>query len=95
MQGVQPELAVPAGSAVTSETRFLLADQPQGEWQVVLPRKNEVEYDIKHRGDHFFIEIRDSDRPNSEILVAPVSDPTQTKVPPDQKYSIQEAQFSA
>ena len=41
---------------------------------------NNVEYDVKHRGDHFFIEIRDDARPNSEVLVAPVSDPTQTKV---------------
>ena len=42
---------------------------------------NNVEYDIRHRGDHFFIEIRDEDRPNSEVLVVPVADPTQTKVP--------------
>ena len=41
---------------------------------------NDVEYDVKHRGDHFFIEIRDKDRPNSEVLVAPVADPTNTKV---------------
>ncbi len=69
-----------AGSSVTSETRFLSADQPEGEWKVILPRVNNVEYDIRHRGDHFFIEIRDADRPNSEVLVVPVSDPTQTKV---------------
>jgi len=70
-----------AGSSVTSETRFLSADEPEGEWKVILPRVNNVEYDIRHRGDHFFIEIRDEDRPNSEVLVMPVSDPTQTKVP--------------
>ena len=73
-------MPVLAGSAVTSETRFLSADQPDGEWKVILPRENGVEYDIKHRGDHFFIEIRDSERPNSEVLVAPVSNPTQTQV---------------
>ena len=75
-----PSMLCFAGSAVTSETRFLSADQPDGDWKVILPRENGVEYDIKHRGDHFFIEIRDSDRPNSEVLVAPVSNPTQTKV---------------
>ncbi len=69
-----------AGSSVTSETRFLSADEPEGEWKVILPRVNNVEYDIRHRGDHFFIEIRDEDRPNSEVLVVPVADPTQTKV---------------
>ncbi|KAL3150392.1 hypothetical protein ABBQ32_000231 [Trebouxia sp. C0010 RCD-2024] len=73
-------LTIHVGSAVTSETRFLSAYNPMGEWKVVLPRENGVEYDIKHRGDHFFVEIRDTDRPNSEILVAPVSNPTQTKV---------------
>ena len=65
---------------MTSETRFLPADQPDHEWKVILPRVNDVEYDVKHRGDHFFIEIRDKDRPNSEVLVAPVADPTSTKV---------------
>ena len=75
-----------AGSSVTSETRFLPADEPDGEWKVILPRVNDVEYDVKHRGDHFFIEIRDKDRPNSEVLVAPVSDPTHTKVTFEQSY---------
>lgn len=69
-----------AGSSVTSETRFLSADEPEGEWKVILPRVNNVEYDVRHRGDHFFVEIRDEDRPNSEVLVVPVADPTQTKV---------------
>lgn len=73
-------LSIHVGSSVTSETRFLSADEPEGEWKVILPRVNNVEYDIRHRGDHFFIEIRDEDRPNSEVLVVPVSDPTQTKV---------------
>ena len=76
-----PACCVVAGSSVTSETRFLSADEPEGEWKVILPRVNNVEYDIRHRGDHFFIEIRDEDRPNSEVLVVPVADPTQTKVP--------------
>lgn len=85
---------VPAGSAVTSETRFLSAYNPMGEWKVVLPRENGVEYDIKHRGDHFFVEIRDTDRPNSEILVAPVSNPTQTKVAYMVKAPIGHQQYS-
>lgn len=69
-----------AGSAITSETRFLPADQPDSEWKVILPRQNGVEYDVRHRGDHFLIEIRDEDRPNSEVLVAPVTDPTNAQV---------------
>ena len=68
------------GSAITSETRLLDADNPRGEFRVVLPRKTDVEYDISHRGDHLFLLLRDPERPNSELLVAPVSDPTNTTV---------------
>lgn len=73
-------LIIHVGSSVTSETRFISADHPDEEWEVILPRVNDVEYDVKHRGDHFIIEIRDANRPNSEVLVAPVADPSNTKV---------------
>ena len=43
---------------MTSDVRLLLADQPLGEWRVVLERKNEVEYSVAHRGDHLFITLR-------------------------------------
>ena len=69
-----------AGSAITSESRFVSADRPQDPWRVALPRVNDVEYGIEHRGDHLFILIRDQARPNQELLVAPVADPTATKV---------------
>ena len=65
---------------MTSESRFLPADQPDGQWKVILPRENGIEYDVRHRGDHFFIEIRDENRPNSEVLVAPVADPKNAQV---------------
>lgn len=68
------------GSAVTSETRILNADTPTGEWKVVRPREMEVEYDVRHRGDHLFIMLRDKDAPNSRLLVAPMSDPSKTTV---------------
>jgi len=44
-----------AGSAITSESRFVSADRPQDPWRVALPRVNDVEYGIEHRGDHLFI----------------------------------------
>ena len=47
---------------------------------MILPRKTDVEYEVVHRGDHLFILLRDPERPNSELLVAPVSDPTKTSV---------------
>ena len=71
---------VAAGSAITSELCILEASNSSGEWKVVLPRKPDVEYEIADRADHLFILRRDPDRPNSELLVAPVSDPTKTTV---------------
>lgn len=69
-----------AGSAITSEMQLLEADRPEGEWRVVLPRRPDVEAEVSHRGDHLFILLRDAARPNSELLVAPVSNPSASKV---------------
>ncbi|KAK9831069.1 hypothetical protein WJX74_002118 [Apatococcus lobatus] len=73
-------LLIQAGSAVTSDVQYMSADQPEGDFKVILPRKTDVDYDVYHRQDHIFITIRDEQRPNSELLVAPLSDPTQTQV---------------
>ncbi|CAL8468613.1 g8153 [Coccomyxa elongata] len=73
-------LYISAGSAITSDMQLLDAGDPNGKWHVVLPRKSDVEYDMSHRGDHLFILLRDAERQNSELLVAPVADPTNTKV---------------
>jgi oligopeptidase B len=73
-------LYIHSGSAVTSDVRMLAADNPTGEWQIVLPRKENVEYSVDDRGDQLFITIRDTERPNSEVLVAPISDPSAATV---------------
>lgn len=51
-----------AGSAVTSDVRYLPVDDPRGEWRVVLPRRNETEYSVEDRGDHLFITVRSASR---------------------------------
>lgn len=73
-------LYIHSGSAVTSDVRMLSADDPNGEWKIVLPRKENVEYSVDDRGEQIFITIRDTERPNSEVLVAPISDPTSATV---------------
>ena len=60
--------------------RILEAAKPDSAWTVVLPRQTDVEYEIAHRGDHLLILLRDPERPNSELLVAPIADPTKTSV---------------
>ncbi|KAF8063007.1 dapb1 [Scenedesmus sp. PABB004] len=73
------------GSAVTSETHYLAADQPLGAFRAVLSRVQDVEYDVSHHpgggaGGWFLITYRDPTKPNSELRVAPVSDPSQQTV---------------
>ena len=38
--------------------RYLSADDPTGEWRLVMPRQNETEYSVEDRGDHLFITVR-------------------------------------
>jgi len=62
---------ISSGSAVTAESRFIRASEPTSDFKVVLPRVNDVEYSVSHRGQYFYITLRDKERPNSELLVAP------------------------
>ena len=73
-------LYIHSGSAVTSDVRYISADDPTGDWKIVLPRSEDVEYSVDDRGDQFFITLRDAARPNSTLLVAPIADPTATAV---------------
>lgn len=50
------------GSHITSELRFLAADQPLDEWQIILPRIEDVEYDVDHRDGHWLIRSNDRGR---------------------------------
>jgi oligopeptidase B len=63
-----------AGSHTTSETRYIPADQPNAEWKIMEPRKQDVEYYPDHNGDFFYIRVNDTGR-NFRLVKAPVSDP--------------------
>jgi oligopeptidase B len=43
------------GSKITDEVRFLPADQAEGEFQVLLPRETNHEYDVEHIDDRWII----------------------------------------
>ncbi|MDQ1497940.1 MAG: oligopeptidase [Actinomycetota bacterium] len=62
-------------SAVTSETRLLRADDPDGAFTVLQERRQDVEYGLDHHGDRFFI-MSNEDAPNFRLVEAPVSDPS-------------------
>ena len=67
-------LVMEAGSHTTTESRFLAADNPTGEWTLVAAREDEHEYSIDHRNGLWFIRTNDSGR-NFRLVTAPVATP--------------------
>jgi len=61
------------GSSLTSEVRYVSADHPYTPFQVVLPRVQEVEYDLTHHGDSFYIRTNDHAK-TFRVVRAPVAD---------------------
>ncbi|HVW32354.1 MAG TPA: S9 family peptidase [Acidimicrobiia bacterium] len=62
-------------SAVTSETRLLPADDPEGPFTVLVERRQDVEYGLDHHSDRFFI-LSNEGAPNFRLVEAPVADPS-------------------
>ena len=67
-------LLVEAGSHTTTETRFLDASHPTGEFQVVASRQDEQEYSVDHRDDLFYVRVNDTGK-NFRVVTAPVTSP--------------------
>ena len=61
-------------SATTSEVRTLRADDPGGDFALVVPRRHEHEYYLDHHGERFYIVTNDRGR-NFRLATAPVDDP--------------------
>ena len=58
-------------SNTTSEAWFLPADDPQGEFRIVCPRKPQVEYSVEHHGDSFHI-LTNENAVNFRLFEAPL-----------------------
>ena len=61
-------------SELTSEVRFLNADQPGGEFNLIRPREENILYSVDHTGDRFFIVTNDNAK-NFKIVAAPITNP--------------------
>ena len=59
-------------SHTTSEVRYLPANRPDGRWRLVLKRRANIEYDVDHHGDHFYLRINDTGR-NFRLVSAPIA----------------------
>ena len=59
------------GSKTTSEVHVLDADDPEGAWRVLAPRREGVEYDVEPAADRFLI-VHNTDTPDADLAWAPV-----------------------
>jgi|SRR5579863_5909196 len=66
-------LLISSSSSLTTEIRWLRADQPLGEFRIALPRTQGVEYDLTHHGDSFFIRTNDGAK-TFRVVEAPAAD---------------------
>ena len=76
-------LVIGLSSKVTSEVRVLEADDPEGEFRVVLPRRDGVEYSLEHaviRDEDFFLVLHNDGAINFELAAVRVDDPSQRTV---------------
>ena len=70
-------ILIEIGSPLTSEVRYVSADRPYEPLQTVLPRVHQVEYDLTHHGDSFYIRTNDHAK-TFRVVRAPVSDPSRS-----------------
>ncbi len=64
-------LMIGSFQTLSSEVRFIDANNPEGEWKVVLPRERNHEYSVDHFEDHFYITTNDKAK-NFKLIKAPV-----------------------
>jgi oligopeptidase B len=62
-------------SPLTSEVRYLDAANALGEFQVMLPRRQDIEYDAAQHGDYFYIRTNESAK-NFRLMRTTVSNPS-------------------
>jgi oligopeptidase B len=70
----QRYIIIGSDSTLTSEYRFLPADDPHGEFQIVQPRIRGVEYGIAHYRDCFYILTNKDGATNFKLMKTPVHD---------------------
>jgi oligopeptidase B len=69
-------IVLESSSHTTTEEQFLPADDPLGEWKLIEPRQDDIEYYVDHRHGLFYIRTNDTGR-NFRLVTAPVEAPSQ------------------
>ncbi|MFD0993607.1 S9 family peptidase [Tenacibaculum geojense] len=64
-------LVIGSYSTVSTEYRVLEADNPNGEFRVIQPRERDLEYEISHYQDHFYIKTNKDGATNFKLMKTP------------------------
>jgi len=64
-------LVISSNQTLTTESRILRADRPEGDFSLFMPREVEHRYSIDHINDKFYIRTNTGDAVNFKLMVAP------------------------
>jgi oligopeptidase B len=65
-------LLLSSSSHTASEVRYLPTNRPNSRWRLMLKRRTNIEYDVDHHGDRFYLRINDTGR-NFRLVSAPIA----------------------
>ena len=69
-------IVIGSSSTLSSEFRIISADNPYGDWKIIQPREDNLEYSLAHYGDYFFIQTNKDDAINFKLMKTPVNKTT-------------------
>ncbi|MDZ7766357.1 MAG: hypothetical protein U5K00_18360 [Melioribacteraceae bacterium] len=68
-------IIIGSSQTVSNEYRFIDADTPEAEFQIIQPRERDLEYGIDHFGDYFYI-VTNHNAKNFKVVKTPVDNST-------------------
>ncbi len=65
-------IMIGSDQTLSTEYRYLDADTPNGDWKIIQPREKNLEYNVAHFGDHFYIRTN-LDATNFKLVKTPIT----------------------
>jgi oligopeptidase B len=91
-------ISLVAAAKTSTEYRYLMADNPTGEFKVIIARRDGHEYSVEHYNDQFYI-VTNDDAKNFRVVTADINDPSeknwQTFIPYNPRVKIDGLTFFA
>jgi len=69
-------IVIGSSSTLSSEFRIISADNPYGNWKIIQPREDNLEYSLAHYGDYFYIQTNKDNATNFKLMKTPVNKTT-------------------